>query len=66
MTAQFAFTPGLFTKDAAAFYLGKSTREIDELRATGDLIPVGNGKRVTFTRDELDRYISNLPERAST
>lgn len=66
MTATFGFTPGLLTKDAAAFYLSTSIREIDELRSTGALVPVGNSKRVTFTVEELDRYRLSLPERDST
>lgn len=57
--------PGLFTKELAAVYLSKSTREIDMLRETGALIPVGDGKRVMFTKKELDHYIENLPERGS-
>lgn len=59
------FPPGLFSKDLAAHYLSKSTREIDELRAQGHLIAVGEGKRIFFTKEELDRYRLNLPERAS-
>lgn len=66
MTTQHTFTPGLFDKQAAAYYLSKSVREIDELRSTGDLIAVGPGKRVFFTLEELDRYRLNLPERSST
>lgn len=66
MNPIFAFTPGLFDKQAAAHYLSKSGREIDELRSTGHLIAVGTGKRVFFTREELDRYIASLPERDST
>lgn len=64
MTAQYGFPPGLFTKDAAAYYLGMSVREVDDLRSTGHLIPVGKTKRVKFTIEELDRYIATLPERA--
>lgn len=56
--------PGLFTKELAAVYLSKSVREIDMLRTDGTLIPVGEGKRVMFTKKELDHYIENLPERA--
>jgi len=59
------FAPGLFTRELAAFYLSKSLREVDDLRAQGHLIPVGEGKRITFTKAELDRYIDGLPERAS-
>lgn len=55
--------PGLFTKELAAIYLSKSVREIDMLRSDGTLIPVGDGKRVMFTKKELDHYIEGLPER---
>lgn len=65
MTKTFAFTPALFTKDAAAFYLGMSEREVDDLRKVGELIPVGDGKRIKFRRAELDRYAESLPERDS-
>ena len=57
------FPPALFTRELAAYYLSKSVREVDDLRATGELIPVGDGKRITFTKGELDRYVENLPER---
>lgn len=57
------FAPALFTRELAAFYLSMSLRELDDLRAKGDLIPVGDGKRVKFTKAELDRYADSLPER---
>ena len=57
--------PGLFTKELAAVYLSKSTREIDDMRSRGELIPVGDGKRVMFTKKELDHYIESLPERSA-
>lgn len=57
------FAPALFTRELAAYYLSKSLREVDDLRSRGELIPVGDGKRITFTKDELDRYVENLPER---
>lgn len=57
------FPPGLMTKAIAAYYLSKSEREVDELRARGELIAVGDGKRVMFSKKELDRYIEGLPER---
>lgn len=59
------FPPALFTRELAAYYLSKSLREVDDLRSTGDLIPVGKTKRVMFTKAELDRYVANLPERDS-
>lgn len=57
------FPPALFTRELAAYYLSKSLREVDDLRSTGELIPVGDGKRITFTKAELDRYVAGLPER---
>jgi hypothetical protein len=57
------FPPALFTRELAAYYLSKSIREVDDLRSTGALIPVGDGKRITFTKAELDRYVAELPER---
>ena len=58
------FPPALMTRELAAYYLSMSLREVDELRAKGELIPVGDGKRVKFTKAELDRYVDRLPERA--
>lgn len=57
------FPPALMTRELAAYYLSMSIREVDELRATGALIPTGNTKRVKFAKTELDRYIDSLPER---
>ena len=59
------FAPALFTRELAAYYLSKSLREIDDLRSRGELIPVGDGKRVIFQKAELDRYAESLPERSS-
>lgn len=57
------YPPALHTREQAAYYLSMSLREVDELRKTGDLIPVGDTKRVKFTKEELDRYVASLPER---
>lgn len=59
------FPPAVFTRELAAYYLSRSLREIDDFRKTGELIPVGDGKRVFFTKDELDRFVSRMPERDS-
>lgn len=59
------FAPGLFTRELAAYYLQVSLRELDELKATGALIAVGDSKRIKFTKEELDRYRLGLPERSS-
>ncbi|MBE7953584.1 helix-turn-helix domain-containing protein [Microbacterium sp. R1] len=57
------FAPALFTRELAAYYLSRSVRDIDDLRKTGELIPVGKGKRVFFLKADLDRYVDKLPER---
>lgn len=57
------FPPALFTRELAAYYLSMSLRDIDGLRAKGELIPVGTGLRVKYRKDDLDRYIERLPER---
>jgi hypothetical protein len=57
------FPPALFTRELAAYYLSCSLRDIDDLRAKGELIPVGNSKRIRFAKADLDRHVENLPER---
>ncbi|MBT2503009.1 hypothetical protein [Curtobacterium sp. ISL-83] len=57
------FAPALFTRELAAFYISGSLRDIDDLRAKGELIPVGDTKRVKFRKEDLDRYVANLSER---
>ena len=57
------FPPALFTRELAAHYLSMSVREIDLLRGQGEIIAIGDGKRVKFKKSELDRYVQNLPER---
>lgn len=59
------FPPALMTKEVSAFYLSKSVREIDELRAKKLLTAVGDSKRVMFTKEELDRYVASLQERVA-
>lgn len=58
------FPPALFTRDLAAYYIGGSLTDVDRLRAKGELIAVGEGKRVLFRKEELDRYVASLKERA--
>ncbi|MEH3088723.1 MAG: helix-turn-helix domain-containing protein [Microbacterium arborescens] len=57
------FPPALMTRELAAYYLSCSVREIDQLKAQGQLIAVGNGKRIRFRKAELDRWVDALPER---
>ena len=57
------FPPALFTQELASYYLQMSLRDLDDLRRRGELIPVGNTKRVKFRKEDLDRYVESLPER---
>ena len=57
------FPPALMTREVAAYYISGSLRDIDELKASGELIPVGKSKRIKFRKDDLDRYIESLKER---
>lgn len=63
MTLRIEFPPALMGRELSAYYLSKSVREVDDLRATGELIPSGNGKRIQFKKTELDRYVASLPDR---
>lgn len=64
MTIRIEFPPALMTREAAAYYISGSLRDIDELRAQGHITPVGTSKRVKFRKDDIDRYIESLPERS--
>jgi hypothetical protein len=64
MNPRIEFAPALFTRELAAYYLSCSLRDIDDLRAKGELIPVGETKRIKFRKADLDRHAANLPERS--
>ncbi len=57
------FPPALMGRELAAYYIGVSIRDLDNLRHSGKLIASGDGKRVMFKKSELDRYVDLLPER---
>ena len=52
---------GLYTREAAAFYLSLKPSTIDQLRRDGDLVAVKNKSKPAFNREELDRYRNSLP-----
>lgn len=58
------FPPALMTREIAAYYISGSLRDIDDLRATGEITPVGNTKRVKYRRADLDEWVARQPERA--
>ncbi|APD18212.1 excise [Mycobacterium phage Hammy] len=53
--------PILLTREDTARALGLSTKEIDRLRATGDLMPRRHGRKVLFPIAELRRFAQSLP-----
>lgn len=57
------FAPALMTREAVAYYIGGSLREVDELRAMREITAVGDGKRVRFRKTDIDAWISRLKER---
>ena len=58
------FPPALMTREVAAYYISRSLRELDDLRASGALIAVGKGtKRIFFRKSELDRWVARQEER---
>lgn len=52
---------GLFDKDGAADYLSTSARRVDELRRSGDLIAVQDGREFKYRLADLEEYCDGLP-----
>ena len=52
----------LYDKAAAAEALSTSERRIDELRRSGELNAVQDGREYKFTAAELQRYVDSLDE----
>jgi hypothetical protein len=66
MTALFTFPPTLMTREIAAYYLSMSLRELDSLRETHQITPVGDGRRVKYRKAELDKYVERIVERPAS
>jgi hypothetical protein len=60
------FAPALMTRETAAYYIDGSIRDIDRLRESKTITPVGEGRRVKYRKTELDKYIASIAERPST
>lgn len=52
----------LYDKAAAAEMLSTTERRIDELRRSGQLCAVQDGREFKFTATELRRYVDGLAE----
>lgn len=55
---------GLFDRAQAADFLSTSARRVDELRRTGVLRAVRDGREYKFTSSDLLTYIDGLPASA--
>ena len=60
------FPPALMTRELAAYYISGSLRDLDRLRESKDITPVGDGRRVMYRKSELDTYIEKIKERDAT
>jgi len=60
------FAPALMTRELAAYYISGSLRDLDRLRETKQITPVGEGLRVKYRKSELDAYIETLRERPAS
>jgi hypothetical protein len=60
------FAPALMTRELAAFYISGSLRDLDRLRESKEITPVGEGRRVKYRKSELDSYIERIAERPAT
>lgn len=60
------FAPALMTREIAAYYISGSLRDLDRLRETKEITPVGEGRRVKYRKTELDAYIARIAERPAS
>lgn len=60
------FAPALMTREVTAYYLSASLREVDYLRSSGKLQPVGDGKRIKYRKTDIDAYLATLTPRHDT
>lgn len=68
MASRTPYPPAGFNRADAAEYLSVSARTLDDIQATGDLIPKKLGARRVYLREDLEEYLRGLPdwERGST
>lgn len=60
------FPPRMMTRELAAYYTGRSVRDLDALREQKKITPKGDGRRVLYDKAELDVVCDELPERDAT
>lgn len=60
------FAPALMTRELAAYYISGSLRDLDRLRESKEITPVGEGRRVKYRKEDLDAYVAKVKERAAS
>lgn len=65
-TLRVEFPPRMMSRDLAAYYIGKSVRDLDDLRVQKEITPKGDGRRVLYDKADLDRYCDLMKERAAS
>jgi len=65
-TIRVEFPPALMTREIAAYYISGSLRDLDHLRETKEITPVGEGRRVKYRKTDLDAYVAKVAERPAS
>lgn len=65
-TIRVEFPPRMMSRDLAAYYIGRSVRDLDALREAKEITPKGEGRRVLYDKADLDRVCDLLKERAAS
>ena len=60
------FAPALMTREIAAYYISGSLRDLDRLRETKEITPLGEGRRVKYRKSDLDAYVAKVNERPAS
>lgn len=65
-TIRVEFPPRMMSRELAAYYIGRSVRDLDALREQNEITPKGEGRRVLYDKADLDRVCDRLAERPSS
>jgi len=57
-----SFTPALFSREEAAYYLRMSTRKFNDLIQRGAVTPHRLDGMKVYRRSDLDELVASLPE----
>lgn len=65
-TIRVEFPPRMMSRELAAYYIGKSVRDLDALREAKEITPKGEGRRVLYDKADLDRVCDRMAERPAS